>query len=62
MVWCKEDVTPVRSQWSYVFLALTHRFDVIRDDVMEWKRFSHYYWPFGRGIRRHPWIPFTKGQ
>ena len=22
---CKKDVTPVRYQWSYVFLALTHR-------------------------------------
>ena len=23
---CKEAVTPVRQQWSYGFLALTHRF------------------------------------
>ena len=25
---CKEDVTPVRQQWSYVFLAQTHRYDI----------------------------------
>ena len=25
---CKEDVTAVRHQWSYVFLALTHRYRV----------------------------------
>ena len=23
---CKKDVTPVRYEWSYVFLALTHRY------------------------------------
>ena len=23
---CKKDITPVRQQWSYVFLALTHRY------------------------------------
>ena len=26
MGWYKKDVTPVRQQWSYVFLALTHQF------------------------------------
>ena len=25
MDWCKKDVTPVRWQWSYVYLVLTHR-------------------------------------
>ena len=25
---CKKDVTPVRWQWSYVFLALTHRYNL----------------------------------
>ena len=24
---CKKDVTPLLTHWSYVFLALTHRFD-----------------------------------
>ena len=24
MVWYKKDVTPVHSQWSYVFIALNH--------------------------------------
>ena len=24
--WCKKDVTPVREQWRYIFLALTHRY------------------------------------
>ena len=24
--WCKKDVTPLLTHWSYVFLALTHRF------------------------------------
>ena len=28
MGWYKKDVTPVLTHWSYVFLALTHRFDV----------------------------------
>ena len=28
---CKKDVNPVRYHWSYIFLALTHRyFDVVR--------------------------------
>ena len=25
MQWCKKDVTPLLTHWSYVFLALTHR-------------------------------------
>ena len=25
MGWCKKDVTPLLTQWSYIFLALTHR-------------------------------------
>ena len=25
---CKKDVTPVHQQWSYVFLALTHRYEI----------------------------------
>ena len=29
---CKKDVTPVRYQWSYVFLALTHRY-VSKDHI-----------------------------
>ena len=28
MVWCKTDVTPSLTHWSYVFLALTHRNDI----------------------------------
>ena len=30
---CKKNVTPVRKQWSYVFLALTHWFDVESEKV-----------------------------
>ena len=26
MGWCKKDVTPLLTHWSYVFLALTHRY------------------------------------
>ena len=26
---CKKDITPVREQWSYVFLALTHPFSMM---------------------------------
>ena len=26
MGWCKKDVTPVRQQWSNVFIAVTHRY------------------------------------
>ena len=26
MGWCKKDVTPLLMRWSYVFLALTHRY------------------------------------
>ena len=25
MVWCKKDVTPLLTHWSYIFLALTHQ-------------------------------------
>ena len=25
---CKKDVSPVRQQWSYIFLSLTHRIGV----------------------------------
>ena len=25
---CKKDVTPLRLQWSYVFIALTHRYNL----------------------------------
>ena len=28
MGWCKKDVTPLLTHWSYVFLALTHRYAV----------------------------------
>ena len=28
MGWCKKDVTPLLTHWSYVFLALTHRYVV----------------------------------
>ena len=31
--YCKKDVTPVRGQWSYVFLALTHRYGIIHNMV-----------------------------
>ena len=27
--WCKKDVTPLLMHWSYVFLALTHRHDLM---------------------------------
>ena len=27
MAWSKKDVTPLLTHWSYVFLALTHRYD-----------------------------------
>ena len=26
MGWCKKDVTPLLTHWSYIFLALTHRY------------------------------------
>ena len=30
MGWCKEDVTPLLTHWSCVFLALTHRYGITR--------------------------------
>ena len=27
MGWCKKEVTPLLKHWSYIFLALTHRYD-----------------------------------
>ena len=32
MIWmgqCKKDVTPLLAHWSYIFLALTHRYDIV---------------------------------
>ena len=41
---CKRDVTPVRQQWSYVFLALAHRYIVsfIRQCYLEWCRLVYH--------------------
>ena len=30
MGWCKKDVTPLLTHWSYVFLALAHRYTELR--------------------------------
>ena len=60
MGWCKKDVTPLLTHWSYVFLALTHRCN--HDDVIKWKHFPRY-WPFSvRGIPRSPVNSPHKGQ
>ena len=66
MVWYKKDVTPLLMHWSYIFLALTHRYNTFwlgmgviccdilgLDDVMTCKYFPHY-WHFVRGIL---WLP-----
>ena len=38
---CKEDATPVRQQWSYVFLALTHLFGNCAP--IDWNNHMLYY-------------------
>ena len=38
MGWCKKDVTPVRQQWSYAFLALTHRYK-----CWPWSHWSFFF-------------------
>ena len=65
----KKDVPSLLTHWSYVFLALTHRYGWIikppknfqynntHDD--EWNYFRRY-WPFVRGTTGHWWIPLTK--
>ena len=30
MGWCKEDISPVRQQWSYIFLVLNHWSDMLK--------------------------------
>ena len=47
---CKEDVTLVGQQWSYVFLVLIHRFVVSNSDkngCEDMEHSLHYlaYWP-----------------
>ena len=45
MGWCKKDVhvTPVRQQWSYIYLAPTHRFeDWDKYDTRIWSGFVPY--------------------
>ena len=32
MGWCKKDVTPLLTHWSYIFIALTHRNDLQTDN------------------------------
>ena len=34
--WCKKDVTPLLTHWSYVFLALTHRHDLFTAGSPSW--------------------------
>ena len=59
--------TQLLTHWSCVFLALTHRYEVVvgkstwHDDVIEWKHFPRY-WPFVRGIHRSPVNSPHKGQ
>ena len=36
----KEDVTPMRSQWSYVFFSVTHRFAIGRHNETKSSRFA----------------------
>ena len=33
---CKKDITPVRYQWSYIFLAPTHRYILYDTGKMQW--------------------------
>ena len=47
-------IDPLLMHLSYVFLASTHRHDVIK-----WRHFPRY-WPFVRGIQRSLIIPITK--
>ena len=35
MGWCKKDVTPSLVHWSYVFLALAHRFTLGTDSSIQ---------------------------
>ena len=41
MGWCKEDRTPLLTHWSYVFLALTHRYE--EQPAFSYSRPSHVY-------------------
>ena len=63
---CKEDVTPLLTHWSYVFLALTHRYSVA------WSICNVYFWRWSpkrfvmfssSGGCRHvyywKWLPIT---
>ena len=36
---------------SYTIVGLLSYYDIILDDIIKWKHFSHY-WPFVRGIHR----------
>ena len=47
--WCKQDVTPVRQQWSYVFLALTHWYVYVYvfSQPYIWEEMGYEYDAFG---------------
>ena len=34
MGYCKKDVTPLLTHWSYIFLALTHRYDLYLEKIL----------------------------
>ena len=63
MGWCKKDVAPLLTHWSYVLLALTHRNDVSAGSAVlfdQWKfpgKPQVYNWSFWRrctcGASRH---------
>ena len=55
-------VNNINFKWiDSTHLPLTLRFASLHDDVIEWKRFPHY-WPFVQGIHRSPVNSLRKGQ
>ena len=57
MGWCKKDVTPLLTHWSYIFLAPTHRYDMHKF-CLAWSwcyyrvrgGFVEYIYPYSLGL------------
>ena len=41
----KKDVTPLLTHWSYVFVALTHRYITTTDSMLDWYGTRSYFYP-----------------
>ena len=48
MGWCKKDVTPLLTHWSYIFLALTHRYVVQIQPMRSWCVTHHFHFKGSR--------------